>query len=97
MTDRATTTTVAGRSIGRTTCQVFCQPLAPSIDAASVRSAGTAVSPARKITIESPICCQDHATITERSALSGFASHANVTASPVTPPMKVLSSPQSGW
>ena len=38
---------------------------APSIDAASVRSAGTAVSPARKITMESPICCQDHATMTE--------------------------------
>ena len=97
MTERATTTTVAGRNIGRTTCHVFCQPFAPSIDAASVRSAGTAVSPARKITIESPICCQDHARITERSALSGFASHANVSGSPVTAPMKVFRSPQSGW
>ena len=34
------------------------------------------VSPARKITIDSPVCCHDQATITDQSAVSGFASHA---------------------
>ena len=76
MTLSAITTTVAGLSRGMTTMRMRCAALAPSISHTSSNSSGMVVSPARKITIASPVCCHDQATITDHSAVSGFASHA---------------------
>ena len=47
MTARAMTTTVAGRSRGTMIRRNCCQPLAPSMEAASSRSLGIVVSAAR--------------------------------------------------
>ena len=72
------TKVICGRSPGMLTCQCFCHELQPSIWAASYSSSGMFCSPARKITIASPICCQDQAAITATIQTGAYASRVPV-------------------
>ena len=49
----------------RTKFQSIRTVLAPSMSLTSSRSEGTAVRPARKMTMDRPVCCQDQAMMTE--------------------------------
>ena len=73
--DITTTKNVTGRSIGSVTCRNSCQPVAPSIRAASRTATGISWRPARYRIMLYPAVHQIVARMMESIAVSGAATH----------------------